>query len=47
MVAGAYMAILFANNLIVIVFMIWGKRIRIFMHNSWIGQLHQRAAKEY
>lgn len=47
MVAGAYMAILLANNMIVIIFMIWGKRIRIFMHNSWIGRLHQKAGKEY
>ena len=47
MIAGAYMAILLSITSVVIVFMIWGKRIRIFMHNSWIGQLHQRAAKEY
>jgi Zn-dependent protease len=47
MVAGAYMAILLFVNLIVLVFMAYGKRIRVFMHHSWVGQLHQRAAKEY
>jgi MFS family permease len=46
-VAGIYMAVLLANNMVVLVFMFFGKRIRIFMHNSWVGRMHQKAGKQY
>lgn len=43
-IAGIFGAVLLANNLAVIIFMIWGKRIRRFTANSWLGRLHQRTA---
>jgi hypothetical protein len=44
MIAGIFCAILLANNLAVIPFMIWGKRMRIWMRNSWLGKLHRSTA---
>ncbi|KAL1975107.1 hypothetical protein VTN31DRAFT_3499 [Thermomyces dupontii] len=43
-IAGIFGAVLLANNLAVIIFMIWGKRIRRYTANSWLGKLHQRTA---
>ncbi|RVX67617.1 hypothetical protein B0A52_08146 [Exophiala mesophila] len=43
-ISGIYMAVMLINNLVVIIFMIWGKRIRIFMANSWVGRLHTKSA---
>lgn len=45
-ISGIFAAILIINNLMVIVFMIFGKRIRRFMVNTWLGRLHQRTAGE-
>ena len=41
-IAGIFCAVLLVNNLMVIVFMIWGKRIRRYMAGSWLGQLHRK-----
>ncbi|CAK7209739.1 hypothetical protein SBRCBS47491_000543 [Sporothrix bragantina] len=46
MIAGAFTAILLANNLCLIIFMIWGKRIRTFMSTTWLARLHNRTIKE-
>ena len=46
MISGAFCALLLANNLAVIIFMVWGKRIRIFMSKSWLARLHKRTIKE-
>lgn len=43
-ISGIYMAVMLINNMVVIVFMIWGKQIRRFMAKSWVGKLHQRSA---
>ena len=44
MIAGAFVAILAANNLGVPLFMWKGKAIRKFMYNSAIGRLHRKNA---
>ncbi|PGH15228.1 hypothetical protein AJ79_02593 [Helicocarpus griseus UAMH5409] len=43
-IAGIFCAVLLANNLSLLVFMFWGKRIRIWTANSWMGRLHSRNA---
>ena len=42
--SGIFTGVLLANNLAVLVFMVWGKRIRIFMSKTWIAQMHRRTA---
>ncbi|KAI1110669.1 putative MFS transporter [Nemania sp. NC0429] len=44
-IAAGFGGILLANNLFLVVFMIWGKRIRYFMSTSWVAKLHGRAPK--
>ncbi|SPO06832.1 uncharacterized protein DNG_09526 [Cephalotrichum gorgonifer] len=46
MIAGAFCGILLANNLALLPFMLFGKRIRKFMHNSYLGKLHRDSIKE-
>lgn len=43
-IAGAFTAVLLANNLMVFVFMIWGKKIRVLMSNTWLTRLHASSA---
>lgn len=43
-ISGIFCAVLIANNIFVIVFMIWGKRIRVSMAKSWLSRLHNRHA---
>lgn len=43
-ISGVFCAVCLANNLFVIVFMIWGKRIRTAMATSWLARLHRRHA---
>jgi len=45
-IAGIFTSVLAANNLMLIVFMIWGKNIRRAMHRSWLGRLHQGSVSE-
>ncbi|KAI0003948.1 putative MFS transporter [Xylariaceae sp. FL0662B] len=45
-IAGAFGAVLLANNLMVIVFMLWGKKVRRYMSNSWLAKLHGRGEYE-
>ncbi|KAI1120501.1 putative MFS transporter [Nemania abortiva] len=44
-ISAGFGGILLANNLFLIVFMIWGKNIRRYMSTSWLARLHGRAAK--
>ncbi|RYO96282.1 hypothetical protein DL764_007497 [Monosporascus ibericus] len=39
-ISGIFCAVLLANNLLLIVFMIWGKRIRRYVATSWLARLH-------
>ena len=41
-VIGAFVPILVVNLLMVVVFMIWGKRIRVATANSWLAKFHAR-----
>ncbi|KAK1760242.1 protein HOL1 [Echria macrotheca] len=43
-IAGAFGGVLFLNNLMVIVFMIWGKRIRVATSKTWLARMHKRTA---
>ncbi|KAJ6111856.1 MFS transporter [Penicillium sp. IBT 18751x] len=43
-IAGIFGGVLLANNLAVVVFVLFGKRIRRFTARSWLGRLHQRTA---
>ncbi|KAK5662404.1 hypothetical protein OQA88_8314 [Cercophora sp. LCS_1] len=43
-IAGAFAAVLFVNNVFVVVFMIWGKKIRVATSKTWLAQLHRRTA---
>ncbi len=42
-ISGIFTGALVINNLMVIVFMIWGKCIRRFMSTSWLARLHHQA----
>ncbi|KAL7621063.1 hypothetical protein AAE478_008375 [Parahypoxylon ruwenzoriense] len=44
-ISGAFGGAFLANNLMLIVFMLWGKRIRRFMSRSWLAKLHGRREK--
>jgi len=43
-IAGIFGGVLLANNLAVVVFVLFGKSIRRFTARSWLGRLHQRTA---
>ncbi|KAH6675778.1 putative MFS transporter [Halenospora varia] len=44
-IAGIFGSVLAANNLALIIFWFYGKKIRIFTRNSWLGGWHKKAAK--
>jgi hypothetical protein len=44
-IAGIFGGVLLANNLMVVVFMVWGKRIRRFMASTWIAELHRETMR--
>ncbi|KAL8393966.1 hypothetical protein RB595_003655 [Gaeumannomyces hyphopodioides] len=46
MIAGVFMTLLLLNNLALIVFMVWGKRIRAFMARSWLAKVHRSSIRE-
>ncbi|KAK7744456.1 hypothetical protein SLS53_003340 [Cytospora paraplurivora] len=46
MIAGVFGGVLLANNLMLIPFMLWGKRIRKFMSKTWLAKIHADSAKE-
>jgi len=41
-IAGAFTAVLVLNNLMVIVFMIFGKRIRVATSKTWLADMHRK-----
>ncbi|KAJ5613943.1 MFS transporter [Penicillium herquei] len=43
-ISGIFGGVLLANNLAVVIFIIFGKRIRRWTANSWLGRLHKRTA---
>ncbi|KAL8284342.1 hypothetical protein RB597_001587 [Gaeumannomyces tritici] len=46
MIAGVFMTLLLLNNLALIVFMVWGKRIRAFMARTWLAKVHRSSIRE-
>jgi hypothetical protein len=46
MISGVFCTLLLVNNLMLIVFMIWGKRIRAFMARSWLARVHKGSIKQ-
>ncbi|KAK3377202.1 major facilitator superfamily domain-containing protein [Lasiosphaeria ovina] len=43
-IIGAFMTVMLVNNLVVIIFMVWGKRIRVAVSKTWLARLHARTA---
>lgn len=41
-VAGVFTGVLLANNLALIPFMLFGKRIRTFFAGTWLAKMHKR-----
>jgi len=46
MIAGVFGGIVLANNLALIIFMLWGKRIRAYMAKTWLAKVHRESIKE-
>lgn len=46
MIAGVFGSLLLVNNLMLIVFMVWGKKIRVYMARSWLARVHKRSIKQ-
>jgi hypothetical protein len=44
-ISGIFTAVLLVNNLMLLVFMFYGKRIRIFMSKTWLARLHRGTIK--
>ncbi|KAI0851931.1 putative MFS transporter [Daldinia vernicosa] len=44
--SGIFAGVLLANNLVLIIFMVWGKRIRIFLSQTWLARFHFRSIRE-
>lgn len=44
-IAGAFVGVLLANNLMVLVFMKWGKSIRVFTSKTKLGSWHKKTGK--
>ncbi|KAK0625086.1 major facilitator superfamily domain-containing protein [Bombardia bombarda] len=40
-IAGAFTAVLLVNNMVVVVFMLWGKRIRVGTSKTWLARIHR------
>lgn len=47
MIAGVFGGLLLANNLALIVFMVWGKRIRAFMAKTWLARVHKGSIRQH
>ncbi|KAI0880092.1 major facilitator superfamily domain-containing protein [Annulohypoxylon maeteangense] len=45
-ISGAFGGVLLLNNVFLLVFMIWGKKLRKFMSETWLARLHFRSIRE-
>ncbi|KAH9907795.1 putative MFS transporter [Xylariomycetidae sp. FL2044] len=45
-VSGIFGGVLLANNLALVVFMVWGKKIRRMMSRTWLARLHSSSIRE-
>ncbi|KAI4592059.1 hypothetical protein KJ359_011934 [Pestalotiopsis sp. 9143b] len=41
-ISGIFAAVLILNNVMLIIFLVWGKRIRTAMAGSWLARMHGR-----
>ncbi|PKS08652.1 hypothetical protein jhhlp_005041 [Lomentospora prolificans] len=46
MIAGVFCGIVLANNLALVIFMLFGKRIRKFMHTTFLAKMHRDSIRE-
>lgn len=46
MIAGVFCGLLLANNLVLIPFMLYGKKIRAFMAKTWLAKIHADSVRE-
>jgi hypothetical protein len=44
MISGIFCGILAINNLALILFMIWGKKIRVATSKTWLARMHRETA---
>ena len=44
-IAGVFCGVLLANNLVLFVFMFFGKRIRTFYAHTWLARMHRKTIK--
>lgn len=44
MIGGIFCGILLINNLATIIFMVWGKRIRVATAKTWLARMHRQTA---
>lgn len=45
-ISGAFGGVLLLNNVFLLFFMIWGKKLRKFMSETWLARLHFRSIRE-
>lgn len=45
-VSGVFTGVLLANNLALLVFMAFGKRIRAFFASTWLSKMHRKTIKQ-
>lgn len=45
-ISGIFTGVLVINNLALVVFMIWGKRLRRGMSKTWLARLHRQSIRE-
>lgn len=43
-IAGAFTVVLFLNNFMVVIFMLFGKKIRVFTAGTWLAKMHAGTA---
>ena len=43
-IAGAFTVVLFLNCVAVVVFMVFGKKIRVFTAGTWLARIHKASA---
>lgn len=46
MIAGVFGGLLLANNLALVGFMVWGKRVRAYMAKTWLARVHRESVTE-
>ena len=45
-IAGVFCGVLFANNVLILPFQLYGKRIRKFYAGTWLSSMHRKTIKQ-